>query len=112
MSNKIAILSVLDFGTFDPTPINLFAGRADQMEELCKRLNNHLLVGCPDTPLREYWDEERQEKIVNNLLMNALLSKEAARRLIDTIMEHSNATLIAEAGSFEIEVVELLQGVF
>lgn len=107
--NKIAVLSVLAYGAFDPYSVNLFAGRADQMEEVCKRLNANMMEECPDTPIQDYLDESRQAKIVDDMLKNALLSKEAAQRLIEKILEVAQSdTLIAAVGVFETDSVDTL----
>lgn len=110
--NKIAILYVEAYGDFDPYSVNMFAGRADQMEEVCKRLNANLMVGCPDIPMQKYLDETRQVKIIEDMQKNALLSKDAAHKLVDKILQLANTcTIYAEAGSFKTESVDILQEV-
>lgn len=111
--NKIAILYVEAEGDFEMYPINLFAGREDQMEEVCKRLNEHLMEDCPDILLKHYLDEALQDKIVDRMQMNALLGKANAQKLIDTILQYADGcTIYASQGVFGITAVEVLQGGF
>ncbi len=111
--NKIAILFVEAEGDFEMYPINLFAGREDQMEEVCKRLNEHLMENCPDILLKNYLDEALQGKIVDRMQMNALLSRENAQKLIDTILRYADScTIYAAQGVFGTTAVEALQGGF
>ena len=52
-------------------------------------------------------------KIVDRMQMNALLSRENAQKLIDTILQYADGcTIYASQGVFGTTAVEVLQGGF